>query len=133
MDFSVKKKSGAVFFDLSSAYDTVWKRGLLFKIVKIVKCRKTLRLLESMLLNRKFKVFLKSEASKYRYLQNGLPQSSVLSQVLFNAYTVDIVEATAKKFIYADDIALVAQAKSLDTVQSILNLYLYNLHNYFNK
>jgi hypothetical protein len=131
--FQCKKKSGAVFLNLSSAYDTVWKRRLLLKMVKIVKCRKTLRLLESMLSNRKFKVFLNGEASKYRYLKNGLPQGSVLSPVLFNVYTADIVGTTARKFIYADDIALVAQADSLDTVESMLNRDLYNLHQYFNK
>jgi len=72
-------------------------------------------------INRKFKVFSNGEASKYRYLQNGLPQGSVLLPVLFNAYTADIVETTPRKFIYADDIALVTQAETLDTVQSILN------------
>jgi len=86
-----------------------------------------------MLSNRKFKVFLNGEASKYRYLQNGLPQGSVLSPVLFNAYTADIVETTARKFIYADDIALVAQADSFITIESILNQDLNNLHNYLNK
>lgn len=53
--------------------------------------------------------------------------------MLFNAYTANIVETTARKCIYADDIALVTQAESLDTVQSILNRDLFNLHNYFNK
>jgi len=122
----------AVFLDLSPA-SSVWKRGLLLKLAKIVKCKNTLRLLESMLSNRKYKVFLNGEVSKYRYLQNGLPQGSVLSPMLLNAYTADIVETTARKCIYADDIALVAQIESLDTVRGILNRDLYNLHNYFNK
>lgn len=67
----------AVFLDLSTTYDTVWKRELLLKMAKIIiiKCRKTLQLLESMLSNRKFKVFLNGEAIKYRCLQNRLPQS----------------------------------------------------------
>lgn len=37
-------KSGVVFLDLSAAYDTVWKRGFLLKLAKILKCRTTLRL-----------------------------------------------------------------------------------------
>lgn len=39
-----KAKSGVVFLDLSSAYDTVWTRGLLLKMAKIVKCKTTLLL-----------------------------------------------------------------------------------------
>jgi len=64
-----------------------------------------------MLLNRKFKVFLNDKASKYRYLQNGLLQGSVLSPMLFNIYISDITETIARKFMYADEIALVALPK----------------------
>lgn len=37
--FQQKTKSGAVFLDLSSAYDTIWIRGTLFKTVKIIRCK----------------------------------------------------------------------------------------------
>lgn len=47
-------KSGAVFLELSVAYDTVWKRGLLLKLAKILKCKTTLRILEQTLSNRNF-------------------------------------------------------------------------------
>lgn len=40
--FQQKSKLGAVFLDLSSAYDTVWTRGLLLKMAKIVRCKATL-------------------------------------------------------------------------------------------
>jgi hypothetical protein len=40
--FQNKIKSGEVFLDLSPAYDTVWKKELLFKMAKIIKCKKTL-------------------------------------------------------------------------------------------
>jgi len=129
--FQNKIKSGAVFLDLSSAYDTDWKKGLLLKMAKIVKCKKTLELLECMLSDRKFKVFLNGKASKYRYLQNWLPQGSVLLPVLFNIYISDITETTARKFMYADDIALVAQADTLESVETILNRDLNKLHIYF--
>jgi hypothetical protein len=72
--FQVKEKSGAVFLDLSSFYDTVWKRGLLFKLTRIIKCKITLALLESLLLDRKFKVSLNWVVSHMKPLCNGLPQ-----------------------------------------------------------
>lgn len=38
-------KTGVVFLDLTAAYDTVWKRGLMYKLSKVIPCRKTLSLL----------------------------------------------------------------------------------------
>ncbi|KAL4135052.1 hypothetical protein QTP88_006714 [Uroleucon formosanum] len=59
--FQKKLKSRAVFLDLLASYHTVWKRGLLLKLAKIIKCKITLRLLEQTLSNRNFKVYLNSE------------------------------------------------------------------------
>lgn len=64
---------------------------------------------------------------------NGLPQSYVLSPILFNVYTSDIVNTGLKKFIYADDIMLDAQTKNFTVVIDILNQDLIKLHNYFIK
>lgn len=47
--FQQKAKSGAVFLDLSSAYDTVWTRGLLLKIAKTIRFNATVLLLENMI------------------------------------------------------------------------------------
>ncbi|KAL4153873.1 hypothetical protein QTP88_001706 [Uroleucon formosanum] len=88
--FQNKLKSGAVFLDLSAAYDTVWKRSLLLKLAKNLRCKATLRLLEQILSDRSFKVNMNGETSQKRILQNGLPQGSVLSPTLFNVYTADI-------------------------------------------
>jgi len=33
--FEMKKKTGAVFIDLSPAYDTVWPQGFMLKLVQI--------------------------------------------------------------------------------------------------
>ena len=38
--FERKLKTGAVFVDLSSAYDTVWHDGLMLKLAKTIKCKK---------------------------------------------------------------------------------------------
>jgi hypothetical protein len=37
-----------------------------------------------MLSNRQFKVFVEDKSSKFRFLNNGLTQGSVLSRILFN-------------------------------------------------
>ncbi|KAL4153411.1 hypothetical protein QTP88_001244 [Uroleucon formosanum] len=128
--FQSKLKSGAVFIDLTCAYDTVWKRGLLLKLAKILKCKTSIRLIDNMLSDRKFKVHINGKESKYKYLQNGLPQGSVLSPVLFNVYTSDFVNTTLRKFMYADDVGLVAQADSFEKLEEILNENLSIIHKY---
>jgi len=88
--FQKKLKTGTVFLDLSCAHHTVWKRGLLLKLAKILRCKTSLRLIDNILSDRKFREHLNGKGSKYKFLQNGLLQGSVLSPILFNAYTADI-------------------------------------------
>lgn len=47
--FNDKLKSGAAFIDLFAAYDTVWKKGLLWKTDKIIPCPVLLRYIETIL------------------------------------------------------------------------------------
>lgn len=72
---------------------------------------------------------LNGEVSGYKCLQSHL--SKIL--FLFNVYTFDTVNTVSRKLIYADDIALVAQARNLTTVEDILNQDLINLEHYFTK
>ena len=37
--FSAKKKAGAVFVDLTASYDTVWHRGLICKLLRLLPDR----------------------------------------------------------------------------------------------
>jgi len=80
-----------------------------------------------------YNVFLNGEASRYKYLQKGLQQGSVLSPILFNVYSSDIVNTNSRKLIYADDIVIVAQAKDLIMAEGILNQDFINLQYYFTK
>ncbi|EEZ99467.2 hypothetical protein TcasGA2_TC000033 [Tribolium castaneum] len=82
--FEKRLKTGAVLLDLTAAYDTVWKDGLIHKLYKVVPCKQIVSLIESMLTNRKFRVFVGEKSSKVKTLNNGLPQGAVLSPLLFN-------------------------------------------------
>jgi len=61
----MKLISEAVPLDLSSA--------LLLKLVRILKCKITIRLFEKILANRNFIVNLNGEIGKKIVIQNGLP------------------------------------------------------------
>lgn len=88
--------------------------------------------MESMISNRKYKLFLNGKSNGYKYLQNGLSQGSVLSLLLFNIYIANTVETEVRKFIHNDDITLVVQAKFFTIIKSILNQDLTKLQVYFN-
>ena len=47
-----------------------------------------------------------SKQSRLRRLKNGVPQGSVLAPLLFNIYTYDLPSMISRKFVYADDLAL---------------------------
>jgi hypothetical protein len=56
--FQHQLKTGAVFVDLTAAYDTVWREGLVIIFLEDVPCLKLFNLLNNMLSNRYFQVFL---------------------------------------------------------------------------
>lgn len=118
--FEKKLKTGAVFIDLTAAYDTIWKKGLMYKLMKIVPCRKLCDLLMNMLSDRRFQVFLDDGYSRVRKLNNGLPQGSVLACLLFNVYMCDLPKSTSTKFLYADDMVYVYQAKKFQKMSRVL-------------
>ena len=43
--FEAKKKAGAVFVDLTAAYDTVWHRGLACKLLRLLPDKHMVRLI----------------------------------------------------------------------------------------
>jgi len=80
--FQQKLTTGAIFLDLTAAYDTVWHTGLLYKLSEsmpygshdwCVCC---------------FEIDV--SGCTWRPQRNGLPEGSVLAQVLFNLYSNDL-------------------------------------------
>ena len=55
-----------------------------------------------------FHVHIGKSKSRCRALLDGVPQSLVIVPATFNLYTYDIPTTVSRKYIYADDIAMVA-------------------------
>jgi len=53
--------------------------------------------------------------------------------MLFNIYTADMTDTVFRKFIYADDVALVTQATSFEEIESVLNADVAKVKKYFQK
>ena len=84
------KTTGAVLVDLSAAYDTVWTGGLMYKLAKVIPCRKIPKILSTMTNTRQFHVVLGGRESRTRNVRNGVLQNSVIAPTLFNVYISDI-------------------------------------------
>ena len=102
--FEAKNKAGAVFIDLTAAYDTVWHHGLTCKLLRLLPDK---HMIMELVRNRSFTLTTgDSKQSRLRRLKNGVPQGSVLVPLLFNIYTYDLPSMISRKFAYADDLAL---------------------------
>ena len=71
--------------------------------------------------------------SRLRSLRNGVPQESVLAPLLFNIYTHDLPVTTAKKFAYADDLAILHSAKSWQMLEAVLTQNMSIISTYLQK
>ena len=102
--------TGAIFVNLSAAYDTINHQKFLHKLLEITKDSSLTKFTQTILSNRRFYVILNGKRIKWRNQKNGLPQDSVLAPLLFNIYTNDQpLPENTQRFLYADDLYITAQ------------------------
>ena len=109
------------FFDFSRAYDKVWREGLIHKMIKLKVPYSFVRYTRLFLSARKTMVEINGARSKPFFLNEGLPQGSAISPLLFLIFINDITEFTDEKAtpsLFADDTAIWVGA-SKDKEESI--------------
>ena len=120
--FEAKKKAGAVFVDLTAAYDTVWYRGLTCKLLRLLPYKHMVRIIMELVRNRSFTLITgDSKQSRLRRLKNGVPQGSVFAPLLFNIYTYDLPSIIFRKFAYADDLVLLHSSGNWKDLEETLS------------
>ena len=127
-----KKYCGAVFLDLSKAFDTVPHDILLQKLEHYGVRGIALKLLESYLSNRKQFVSANGAQSSTKDITIGVPQGSVLGPLLFLIYINDLPNASTKmmSILFADDTTMYACHDNVINLTNIMSEELLKVSNW---
>lgn len=102
-----------VFVDIDKAYDTVWRKGLLVKLLNMGVERDALAWISDFLYNRVQRTVVDGAMSAWSLVQDGVPQGSVLSCLLYLAFSHDALGTTPDcRASFADDLLLWASGPS---------------------
>jgi len=82
----------AVFIDIEKAYDMLWKEGLVIKLYEAGVRGRMINWIQDFLKDRRIQVRVANAFSAGTDIDNGTPQGSVISPVLFNIMINDIFE-----------------------------------------
>ncbi|GFR65806.1 LOW QUALITY PROTEIN: retrovirus-related Pol polyprotein from type-1 retrotransposable element R1 4 [Elysia marginata] len=152
--FEEKQIFGTVFVDLTEAYDTVNHKILLLKVAKMIKNKKIVSIIQTLLKNRRFFVEMDGRKSRWRLQKNGLiyaddlclaTQSTSFNAIetrltgalssVSNYYTENSLNANPSKkkngLIYADDLCLATQPTYFNAIETRLTDALSSLSNYY--
>jgi hypothetical protein len=89
LNFNNNICTAVVFLDIEKAFDSTWHPGLLYKLSELHFSPSLIKLINSFLSHRKFRVMYEGELSTPRNIQEGVTQGSVLSPTLYSLYIND--------------------------------------------
>jgi len=114
---------GAVFIDLTKAFDVVNHSKLLERLDDLGIRGISNDLLKSYLTNRSQCVKINNVCSNELNIKTGVPQGSLLGPLLYLLYIMNIPKhkMISSYNIYADDTNLIAKSKTLDELEKTIN------------
>lgn len=128
--FEDKKYCSAIFLDIAQAFDKVWHEGLIHKL-KLILPSNIVKVLESYLTNRKFKVSQNEYLSIPFDIKAGVPQGSVLGPTLYLIFTADLpTHQSVMTSTFADDTAILSSNKCPAAASMNLNKHLRELESW---
>ena len=129
-----KLSTGLILLDIEKAFDRVWHKGLLFKLITTNAPKYIIKIIRSFLESRSFQVVVQGSKSATHNINFGVPQGSVLSPTLYSIYTYDLpVNTHCSIALFADDTALFSSSRFAKTIIKALEKTAKELQRYFNK
>ena len=123
--FSARKKAGAVFVDLTAAYDTLWHCGITCKLLRLLPDRHMVHIIMEMVDNHSFTLSTgNSKRSSLRHLKNGVPQGYAWAPLLFNicdVYISDLPKTVSRCYAYIDDLAIMHADGEWQAVERVMS------------
>ena len=110
---SVKGYTLGVFMDFEKAYDMVWQKGLLYKVHHLGIAGNMFNFIQSFLTERQLMVRVGATLSEKVMIENGTPQGSVISPLLFLIIVNDFSPPNVKASLFADDTAIWASSRNV--------------------
>ena len=126
---------GAVFIDLSKAFDTLGHSILLGKLPAYGVHDNELLWFTDYLFGRQQYVQLGKGTSSMQSIYSGVPQGSILGPLLFNLYFSDFADHLLKTnvLMYADDTVIYRAGKDIETIENVLTEELEQVARYFDE
>lgn len=121
--FNYNQVLGLVALDISKAYDTTWRPGILEKLRNILCNGNMFNFIKDFLSDRSFQVKINNYLSPSFNQQNGVPQGSTLSVTLFLIAINDIcdnIKFPVQSTLFADDLSFFCRGKNLNSIQPAL-------------
>lgn len=108
-------------YDVEKAFDSVWHKGLLFKMIKYKFPTYIVKLVKSFITKRSFHVSINGCTSKTHNILAGVPQGSVLSPILYNIFMSDFKISSCVKGMFADDTSVQKASNNPKIIVKSLN------------
>ena len=135
--FNRRKRVLAIFFDIAAAFDKVWHKGLLYKLIKLKVPNYISAWICCFLDSRTFCVQVNKIKSCIFDIETGVPQGAALSPLLFSMYINDIPIMFKKNkdysLLFADDLVSLNTFKKFGNIEIHVQCYLKKLEMWLSK
>ena len=129
--FKNKNHLLAIFFDITKAFDTIWKYKVISTLHSWNIRGNILHFINNFLKNREFSVRISNTLSQNHSLHNGLPQGAVLSPTLFNVGINDlptVIPPYILEALFADDFSIFLECQDPTLGENLFQEAATNIH-----